>query len=66
MDKRVIVMVWVMMMALAGSLPAVAAEDQQDFLGIITGDVKSTAHQIGMDLKALVRSSTWGKNTILK
>jgi len=54
MDKRVIVMVWVTMMALAGSLPAVAAEDQQDFLGIITGDVKSTAHQIGMDIKALV------------
>ena len=57
MDKRVIVMVWVTMMALAGSLPAVAAEDEQDFLGIITGDVKSTAHQIGMDLKALVMRS---------
>jgi len=57
MDKRVIAMVWVTMMALAGSLPAVAAEDEQDFLGIITGDVKSTAHQIGMDLKALVKRS---------
>jgi uncharacterized protein len=57
MDKRVIVMVWVTMMALAGSLPAAAAEDEQDFLGIITGDEKSTAHQIGMDLKALVTRS---------
>jgi len=57
MDKRVIVMVWVTMMALAGSLPAVAAEDEQDFLGIITGDVKSTAHQIGMDINALVMRS---------
>ncbi len=31
-----------------------AAQQEQAFLGIITGDVKSTAHQIGMDLKALV------------
>ncbi|WP_372677243.1 TAXI family TRAP transporter solute-binding subunit [Desulfosarcina sp.] len=57
MDKRVIVMVWVTLMVLAGSPPAVAAEDEQDFLGIITGDVKSTAHQIGMDIKALVMRS---------
>ncbi len=57
MDRRVFVMVWVTIMVLAGSLPAVAAEDEQDFLGIITGDVKSTAHQIGMDLKALVMRS---------
>ncbi len=54
MDKRIGVMMVVTIMALAGSLSAVAAEDEQDFLGIITGDVKSTAHRIGMDLKALV------------
>lgn len=57
MDKRVIVMVWVTMMVLAGSLQVLAAEDEQDFLGIITGDVESTAHQIGMDIKALVMRS---------
>jgi hypothetical protein len=55
MNTRVIVMVWVTMMVLAGLLPAIAAEDEQDFLGIITGDVKSTAHQIGMDIKVLVK-----------
>ncbi len=54
MSKRVIVMAW-MMMVLVGLSPALAAEDEQGFLGIITGDVKSTAHQIGMDLKALVK-----------
>jgi len=57
MDKRVIVMVWVAMMVLAGFLPAMAAENEQDFLGIITGDVKGTAHQIGMDIKSLVMRS---------
>ena len=53
MGKRVIVMVWVLMMVLAGLPSAMAADEEQDFLGIITGDMKSTAHQIGMDLKAL-------------
>ena len=54
MKKRVIVMAWVML-SLIGAMPAVAAEDEQDFLGIITGDMKSTAHQVGMDLKTLVK-----------
>ncbi|MFO7713542.1 TAXI family TRAP transporter solute-binding subunit [Desulfosarcina sp.] len=31
------------------------AEEEQDFLGIITDDLRSTAHQIGMDLKALLK-----------
>jgi uncharacterized protein len=57
MDKRVFVMVGVIMMVLAGSLPTMAAEDEQGFIGMITGDMKSTAHQIGMDLKALVERS---------
>ena len=55
MDKRVTLMAWLMVMVLIGSLPVKAAEEEQDFLGIITGDVKSTAHQIGMDIKALVK-----------
>ena len=54
MDKHVIVMVGLTMLVLAGLLPAMAAEDEQGFLGIITGDAKGTAHQIGMDLKGLV------------
>jgi len=33
--------------------PAAAEEVDQAFLGIITGEPRSTAHQIGMDLKAL-------------
>jgi TRAP transporter TAXI family solute receptor len=57
MDKRIIVMVGVTMLVLTGLLPVVAAEDDQGFLGIITGDTKSTAHQIGMDLKGLVMRS---------
>ena len=54
MNKHMIVMAWLMMMLLVGPMPAFPAEDDQDVLGIITGDVKSTAHQVGMDLKALV------------
>jgi TRAP transporter TAXI family solute receptor len=57
MGKRIIVMVWVLMMVLSGLPSAMAQDEEQDFLGIITGDVKSTAHQIGMDLKALVTRS---------
>lgn len=57
MDKLVIVIVWVTMMLPAASVPAMAADSGQGFIGIITGDVKSTAHQIGMDLKALVKRS---------
>lgn len=55
MTIRIFVVAWVIMLLLAAPLPAAAAEDEQDFLGIITGDVKSTAHQIGMDLKTLVK-----------
>ncbi len=55
MNRRMIVVAWVLLVLLAGPLTAMAAEDDQDFLGIITGDIKSTAHQIGMDLKALVK-----------
>jgi TRAP transporter TAXI family solute receptor len=49
--------VWMAMMLMAGFLPATAAENDQDILGIITGDVKGTAHQIGMDIKAVVMRS---------
>jgi TRAP-type uncharacterized transport system substrate-binding protein len=57
MNKRTIVLAWVMMVVLIGALHAAAAEGEQAFLGIITGDVKSTAHQVGTDLKNLVKRS---------
>ncbi len=53
MNKRAIVMVGVTMLVLASLQPVMAAEGEPGFLGIITGDTKSTAHQIGMDLKGL-------------
>lgn len=53
MNKRTMIMAWVLLL-LTGTA---AAEGEQEFLGIITGDVKSTAHQIGMDLKTLVSRS---------
>jgi opacity protein-like surface antigen len=52
MSKRTIVVGWVILVLLTGAAHAAAAEDEQGFLGIITGDVKSTAHHVGMDLKA--------------
>jgi uncharacterized protein len=55
MSKRTIVVGWVILVLLTGATHAAAAEDEQGFLGIITGDVKSTAHHVGMDLKALVK-----------
>lgn len=54
MKQCLIVVAWVML-SLFGAIPAEAAEVEQDFLGIITGDMKSTAHQVGMDLKTLVK-----------
>ena len=54
MKQCLIVVAWVIL-SLIGAMPAAAAEEEQDFLGIITGDMKSTAHQIGMDLKTLVK-----------
>jgi TRAP transporter TAXI family solute receptor len=57
MNKRTIVLAWVMMVVLIGALHAAAAEGEQAFLGIITGDVGSTAHQVGTDLKNLVKRS---------
>lgn len=36
-------------------LAAGAAVAEQRYLGIVTGDLKGTAHQIGMDLKALFK-----------
>lgn len=44
----------VIILLLLSAIPPAAAQQEQAFLGIITGDVKSTAHQVGMDLKALV------------
>jgi len=42
-----------MAMLVAGFPPPDAARAEQRFLGITTGEMKSTAHQMGMDLKAL-------------
>ena len=53
MTKRVILMAWILTVLLAGFLPLTASRAEQRFLGIITGEMKSTAHQMGMDLKAL-------------
>lgn len=55
MVKRVIAMTWMMMVLLVGCAPEAKAEAEQAFLGIITGDMKSTAHQVGMDIKALLK-----------
>jgi TRAP transporter TAXI family solute receptor len=58
MNKHTFIAAWVIIVMLpACAMPAAAAEDGRGFLGIITGDVKSTAHQIGMDLKTLVQRS---------
>jgi TRAP transporter TAXI family solute receptor len=54
MKQRLIVLAWVML-SMVVAMPAMAAEEEQAFLGIITGDMKSTAHQVGMDLKTLVK-----------
>lgn len=53
MTNRVIILVWTMAMLVAGFPPPDAARAEQLFLGIVTGEMKSTAHQMGMDLKAL-------------
>ncbi len=45
---------WMTAVLLFGHFNTTAADAEQAFLGIITGDQKSTAHQIGMDLKALL------------
>ena len=55
MNKSGIVMAWIMSVLLAGPLNALATDMEQKFLGIITGDMKCTAHQVGMDLKALLK-----------
>ena len=48
-------MAWIITVLLAGPVDTLAADTEQKFLGIITGDIKSTAHQVGMDLKALLK-----------
>jgi hypothetical protein len=51
MNKKVLVMT----VCLALCIAAGTAAAEQKYLGIITGDLKGTAHQIGMDLKALFK-----------
>lgn len=53
MTQRVTLMAWILTVLLAGVLAATGARAEQRFLGIITGEMKSTNHQMGMDLKAL-------------
>lgn len=55
MMKQVFKVAWVMGMLLAGSWNHGYAVDKRDFLGLITGDPKSTAYRVGMDLSALVK-----------
>ena len=55
MNQSIVAMVWVMIVLLVGPMRAAVAEEELPLLGIITGDVKSTAYQFGMDLKALVK-----------
>ncbi|HSO18326.1 MAG TPA: TAXI family TRAP transporter solute-binding subunit [Desulfosarcina sp.] len=52
MKKNAFSKAWITALLLIGCLTAADAE--QAFLGIVTGDQKSTAHHIGMDLKALM------------
>ncbi|GAB6908614.1 TAXI family TRAP transporter solute-binding subunit [Desulfosarcina cetonica] len=46
---------WIGLMVVVGCQLALAGEKDQDFLAIATGNAKTTAYQIGMDLKALVK-----------
>ena len=55
MIRRSLVIAWMMVFMMAGPLTATARGAEQAYLGIITGDLKSTAYQIGMDLKALLK-----------
>jgi len=55
MIKRSVMIVWMMIWVLAAPLTNAATAAEQVFLGLITGDLKSTAHQVGMDLKALLK-----------
>ena len=48
-------MACVLVLVMVGTLSTAARGAEQVFLGIITGDLKSTAHQVGMDLKALLK-----------
>ncbi|WP_319526388.1 TAXI family TRAP transporter solute-binding subunit [uncultured Desulfosarcina sp.] len=54
MTRRAVVIAWMMAMLLSGLLSPATARTEQRFLGIITGEMKSTTHQMGMDLKALL------------
>jgi len=55
MIKRSIVIAGILIAVLVGPLSTAAKGAEQVFLGLITGDLKSTAHQVGMDLKALLK-----------
>ena len=55
MNSRSITTLWALVILATSVLFAPAVHGDQQFVGIITGDVKSTAHQLGMDLKALAK-----------
>ena len=56
MNKCGLVMAWLMIVILLAGAPVIAiADDAKNTLGIITGDEKSTAHRIGMDVSGLVK-----------
>jgi uncharacterized protein len=50
---RTIVPGLLLVLLFAACRPSMAADDTQDFIGLITGELRSTAHQVGMDLKAM-------------
>jgi len=55
MIKRSIAIAGMLILVSTGLLSTAANGAEQVFLGLITGDLKSTAHQVGMDLKALLK-----------
>jgi hypothetical protein len=55
MNTFKMVAAWMLTLLLAGPSTSVAAESEQRYLGIVTGDSKGTAHQVGMDVKALLK-----------
>lgn len=57
MNKRVIGIAGVVIMVLTWSQTPVTARDGHNCLGMVTGGLKSTAHQIGLDLEVLVKRS---------
>ena len=55
MIKRSVIIIGLMIGLLTAPPITAATAAEQVFLGLVTGDLKSTAHQIGMDLKALLK-----------